>query len=211
MWEFLESIENSGFATFVRETPSVLGYSTVLALHTFGMAFLVGLSGVIAARVLGIAPNLPLGPLEKFFPLIVAGFWLNAATGVILTSLAARSFLTNTDFFIKLIAIACAVVCLRRLKRYAFGDRTHPGVEPAPERGRAWATAMLVFWGIAILAGRLTAYSNFVRKQAAVAVVIATALLFAARYVVLTVARRAGWAAAGTAAPQAGADPSTHY
>src|SRR5262249_34417949 len=160
MWQFLETIENSGFATWVRETPTVFGYSTVLALHTFGMAFLVGLSGVLAARVLGIARDLPVAPLEKFFPLIVPGFWVNAATGVVLTSLAARSLLANPDFYIKLIAIVCAIVCLRRLKDYAFGNAAELG---ATGTGKAWASAMLIFWGIAILAGRLTAYSNFVR------------------------------------------------
>ena len=188
MWEILEAIENSGFATWVRETPTVLGYSTVLALHTFGMAFLVGLSGAIAIRVLGIAPELPLAPLERFFPLIVAGFWVNAVTGVVLTSLAARSLLTNPDFYIKLVAIACAIVCLRRLKGYAFGDGP-PRADPTGVRGRVWASAMLLCWGIAIVAGRLTAYSNFVRKQTAVAVVIALVILFGIRHLVL-LARR---------------------
>ena len=122
MWEILEIIENSGFATFVRETPSVLGYSTVLALHTFGMAFLVGLSGVIALQVLGVVRGLPLAPLEAFFPLIIAGFWVNAATGVVLTMLAARSLAANPDFYVKLIAIVAAVICLRKLKQYAFSD-----------------------------------------------------------------------------------------
>ncbi len=88
MQEFLESIENSGFATYIRETPSVLGYSTILALHTFGMAFLVGLSGVIALRVLGIVPELPLKPLKSLLPIVIVGFWLNAVTGVVLTTLA---------------------------------------------------------------------------------------------------------------------------
>src|SRR3954467_9594795 len=110
MWEFLDSIENSGFASYIRETPSVLGYSTILALHTFGMAFLVGLSGVIALRVLGVFPELPLKPLARFFPLILAGFWLNAATGVVLTMLAVRSLAVNPDFYIKLAAIVCAIV-----------------------------------------------------------------------------------------------------
>ena len=121
MWHLVELIEESGFATWVRETPSVFGYSTVLALHTFGMAFLVGLSGAVAARVLGVAPNLPIAPLEEFFPLIIAGFWVNAVTGVVLTTLAARSLLTNPDFYIKLAAIVGAIVCLRRLRTYAFG------------------------------------------------------------------------------------------
>jgi hypothetical protein len=84
MWEFLDAIENSGFSSYIRETPSVLGYSTILALHTFGMAFLVGLSGVIALRVLGAVPQLPLTPLRSLQPIIVAGFWLNAITGLIL-------------------------------------------------------------------------------------------------------------------------------
>jgi len=70
---------------------------------------------------------------------------------------------------------------------------------------------MLVFWGIAILAGRLTAYSNFVRKQTAVAVVVATAVLVAARYVVPAIARHAGWVLVGGPARQMGAGASTHY
>src|SRR3954471_4614679 len=99
MQEFLESIENSGFSSYIRETPSVLGYSTVLALHTFGMAFLVGLSGVMALRVLGVVPELPLKPLKSLQPLIVLGFWVNAITGIVLTSLAIRSLLSNWDFY----------------------------------------------------------------------------------------------------------------
>jgi hypothetical protein len=183
MWHLLELIEESGFATWVRETPSVFGYSTVLALHTFGMAFLVGLSGAIAARVLGIAPSLPIGPLEEFFPLIIAGFWVNAVTGVVLTTLAARSLLSNPDFYIKLVAIVGAIVCLRRLRTYAFGGGSGPGSDPST--GKAWARAMLACWAVAILAGRLTAYTNFVRTRTAIAVGVAIVALFAIRYVVL--------------------------
>lgn len=188
MWEVLESIENSGFATWVREAPTVFAYSTVLALHTFGMAFLVGLSGVIAVRVLGIARSLPLAPLAGIFPLIIVGFWVNAATGVVLTMLAARSLLSNPDFYIKLAAIAAALVCLQRLKQHAFGP---PEVAASPAAKR-WALGMISCWFVAILAGRLTAYSNFVRKQSAIAVVIAAVLLLAARWIVLTITRRSG-------------------
>src|SRR3954453_12798593 len=104
MQDFLESIENSGFSSYIRETPSVLGYSTILALHTFRMAFLVGLSGVIALRVLGIVPDLPLNPLKTLMPLVSAGFWLNSMTGVVLTSLAAVSLFRNWDLWTKLAA-----------------------------------------------------------------------------------------------------------
>ena len=213
MWEILEAIENSGFATFVRETPSVLGYSTVLALHTFGMAFLVGLSGVIALRVLGVVRVLPIAPLEAFFPLIIAGFWVNAATGVVLTTLAARSLMANPDFYIKLIAIVAAIVCLRRMKKYAFSDAVAGDGASAQNPGKLWAGAMLTCWAVAVLAGRLTAYTDSVRSQSAIAVVIAVVGLITARIVFLRVARSfgAGRTTETAPAPHPRVTPSTNF
>jgi|SRR5690349_8810629 hypothetical protein len=177
MQEFLESIENSGFASYIRETPSVLGYSTVLALHTFGMAFLVGLSGVIALRVLGIIPELPLKPLQKLMPLVIIGFWVNAITGIVLTSLAIRSLLANWDFYVKLVAIAVAIVSLTKMRRLAFADPAAPDDAPSSPEAKRWAKLMLFFWGLAVLGGRLTAYATYIRIQSAIAVVIAAVLL----------------------------------
>jgi hypothetical protein len=185
MWEFLDSIENSGFASYIRETPSVLGYSTVLAFHTFGMAFLVGLSGVVALRVLGAVPQLPLKPLTNLLPLIVIGFWVNAITGLILTSLAIHSLLRNWDFYVKLVAITLAIIALQKMRRYAFGDTSAPDDAPASRRARFWAAAMLLFWGLAVLGGRLTAYATNIRIETARAVLVAVILLLlVARYVV---------------------------
>ncbi len=185
MQDFLESIENSGFSTYVRETPSWPAYSTVLALHTFGMAFLVGLSGVIALRVLGIVPELPLKPLKNLMPIIIIGFWVNAITGVILTSLAARSLLANWDFYVKLVAIAVAIVSLQKMRAYAFRDASAPDDAPSSAQARRWAKAMLFAWFVAVLGGRLTAYATYIRIQSAGAVAVAaTLLLLLARYLV---------------------------
>ena len=185
MQEFLESIENSGFASYIRETPSVLGYSTVLALHTFGMAFLVGLSGVIALRVLGVVPELPLKPLKSLMPIVIIGFWVNAITGVILTSLAIVSFSRNWDFYVKLASIVVAIVALTKMRRYAFEDPTARDDAPVSPEAKRWAKIMLFFWGLAVLGGRLTAYATFIRIQSAAAVVIAAVLLLMlARYLV---------------------------
>ena len=185
MQEFLESIENSGFASYIRETPSVLGYSTVLALHTFGMAFLVGLSGVIALRVLGIVPELPLKPLKSLLPLVIIGFWVNAITGIVLTALAIRSLLANWDFYVKLASIAVAIVALQKMRRYAFGDAAAPDDAPASAEAKRWARTMLLFWGLAVLGGRLTAYATNIRIQSAAAVAVAVVLLLLlARYLV---------------------------
>lgn len=191
MQEFLESIENSAFSSYIRESPSVLGYSTVLALHTFGMAFLVGLSGVIALRVLGIIPELPLNPLKKLMPMIIAGFWLNAVTGVVLTSLAAVSLFRNWDFWVKLAAIVVAIVALTKMRRTAFADPPAPDDAPGSPEARRWAKVMLFFWGLAVLGGRLTAYATYIRIQTAAAVVVAVVvLLLVARALVRRTNRR---------------------
>jgi hypothetical protein len=191
MWEVLEAIENSGFATFVRETPSALGYSTVLAFHTFGMSFLVGLSGMIALRALGFGRTLPLAPMEKFFPLVIVGFWVNAASGIVLTMLAARALLRNPDFYVKLVAIAGALVTLRMLRAGLFGEGVDTAADPVPLKTRIVAVAMLIFWAVAVTAGRLTAYSPYVRSQSVVAIVIASFLMLLARHVGARVFRSA--------------------
>ena len=177
MQEFLESIENSGFSTYIRETPSWPAYSTVLALHTFGMAFLVGLSAVIALRVLDVVPELPMKPLKKLMPMIVIGFWVNAITGVILLTLAIRSFLANWDFYVKLSAIAVAIVALTKMRKYAFDGPSAPDDAPASREAKRWAKLMLSGWFIAVLGGRLTAYATYIRIQSAAAVAIAAILL----------------------------------
>jgi hypothetical protein len=191
MWDFLESIENSGFATYVRETPTWPAYSTVLALHTFGMAFLVGLTGVIALRVLGIVPELPMNPLKKLQPVIIVGFWVNAITGLILTTLAIRNLLTNWDFYVKLVSIAFALVSLARMRRYAFADPNAPDDAAASADARRWARAMLFFWGLAVLGGRLTAYATNIRIQSAAAVAIAVVMLLLLARLLVPHARRA--------------------
>jgi hypothetical protein len=191
MWDFLESIENSGFATYIRETPTWPAYSTVLALHTFGMAFLVGLSGVIALRVLGVVPELPLNPLKKLQPVIIIGFWVNAITGIILTTLAIRSLLTNWDFYVKLVAIACALLSLVKMRRHAFADSAAADNAVASPEARRWAKSMLFFWGLAVLGGRLTAYATNIRIQSAAAVAIAAVILVLFAQFLVHRARRA--------------------
>ena len=185
MREFLEAIENSGFCTYIRETPSVLGYSTILALHTFGMAFLVGLSGVIALRVLGVVPELPMTPLKKLMPWVVAGFWVNAITGVILTGLSIVSFLSNWDFYLKLVAISFAILALVKMRKYAFGDLSRPDDAPASPEAKRWAKLMLFCWFIAVVSGRLIAYATYIRIQSAEAVFVAAILLLLLAWVLV--------------------------
>jgi hypothetical protein len=42
MMELLATLENSGFGTWLRESPSIWAYPAVLTLHTLGLGVLVG-------------------------------------------------------------------------------------------------------------------------------------------------------------------------
>lgn len=181
MMSFLASIENSGWATWVREANTVFAYATVLALHTFGLAFLVGISVGISLRTLGFARSLPLAPLAGFFPLMWLGFWVNAASGVVLFLIDARSFLANPDFYIKMLAIAVAVRSLRLLQTNVFRDPA--SLDARPMQGKILAGTVLTSWAVAITAGRLTAYDGFIQRQTAAAVLVLTVVILVARYV----------------------------
>ena len=155
--DFLAGIENSGFATWVRESSSVWAYPTVLFLHSIGLGFLVGVNAAINLGILGFTPRLPLAPFEKFFPVMWFGFWVNAASGVVLLMIDATTFLANPVFYFKIVFIGLAIVVLRLLQKKVFRD---PLLDkrPMPMNVKILAGVSLLLWTGAITAGRLTAY-----------------------------------------------------
>jgi hypothetical protein len=157
VWDFLLRIEQSGFSTWVRESSSIFAFPSILLLHTIGMGVVVGINAGIDLRILGIAPALPLAPMERFLPLLWAGFWVNAATGAVLLLVDATTKLANPDFYVKLVFIALAVINLQLLKKHVFRD---PLIDKAPvsANGKILAVTSLIFWLGAITAGRLLAY-----------------------------------------------------
>jgi len=155
--DFLARIEQCGFSTWVRESPSVWAYPTILFLHTVGLGFLVGTSMVIDLRILGFSADLPLQPMKRWFPVMWVGFWINAASGLVLTIIDARSMLANPLFYMKIGLIALAMVSGRLIWNQLFRDASDEKiVVSAPVK--ALASASLFFWIAAITAGRLTAY-----------------------------------------------------
>jgi hypothetical protein len=78
MMQVLEWIENTSFSVWVRESPNILAFPTVLLIHTIGMALCVGINAGINLRILGLAPGLKLSPLERFLPILWFGFTINA-------------------------------------------------------------------------------------------------------------------------------------
>lgn len=156
MTEFLDTLENLGFSTWVRESPSKLAYPTVLFLHVIGMGVVAGLSAMISLRLLGVSPKTPVKQLERLYPLLWWGFWVNAATGTALLMASASKRLIDPLFYLKMIFIFAGVAMLRRTRSSVFRNADPDGA--LPENARALAWAALICWFGAITAGRLLAY-----------------------------------------------------
>ncbi len=152
---FLSMIENSAFCTWVREGSSIFGYYGFLFLHTVGLALLVGFSIVIDLRLLGVARSIPLDPLDRFFPVMWTGFWINAVSGAVLLAADATTKFRSPLFGVKMCLIALATAALIRIRRLVFRGNGIPSVSPG---ARALAAASVVLWLGAIAAGRLMAY-----------------------------------------------------
>jgi hypothetical protein len=157
MMDFLRAIEQSSFSQWVTGSSSVFAFPSILLLHTIGMGVVVGINAGIDLRILGLAPALPLAPLEKFFPLLWAGFWVNAVTGVILLAADATTKMINPDFYVKMTFIALALINLRILRKRVFRD---PLIDKKPITSDVKVLAVLSMccWLGAITAGRLMAY-----------------------------------------------------
>src|SRR5688572_23358664 len=122
MHDVLVAIENSGFPTWVRESPSLAAYTLVLSLHAMGLAIVAGLSSAVGLRLLGVAPTIPLAPLRSLFPFMYAGFWINAASGLALLAANATGMLANPMFYLKMGFVLAAVLLMRAIKGAVFGD-----------------------------------------------------------------------------------------
>ena len=152
---FAETLQNTALARWIGESGSLLGYPTILFLHTIGLATLAGLNASINLRVLGVARSVPLAPLVRFYPTMWIALAVTTASGIALLIADATTKLGQTVFYIKLLFVVLAVVNLQLLKRHvaaAVGDLAAPG------NARLLAATSMIFLLGATIAGRLIAY-----------------------------------------------------
>lgn len=165
MGDFIEFIEGTAIAVWVRESPSIFAYTTVLSLHAMGLAIVVGVGAAVSLRVLGLFRGIPLPPLLRLFPVMWVGFTINAISGIALLMANASGMLANVTFLVKLGLIALAVVNMELLRHRLAAEvpaGETSGDAAASPQTRALALSSLVLWIAVIISGRLTAYPNFV-------------------------------------------------
>jgi len=149
-------LEGTWIATFVRESPSILGFPTFLFAHSLGLSLAVGPCAIAAVRVLGLAPTLPLKPLGRLFPYMWIGFWLTVVSGVGLAIADASNKLVNPILLVKLVLVVVAAANMWLLDKKVFRAPEGAGAG----NGKLMAGTLLVLWLAVTIAGRLIAYSR---------------------------------------------------
>ena len=157
-------LEETPISIWIRESTSIVAFPGILSAHAIGMALAAGINAAIALHVLGVAAGIPPREWRRFIHVMWFGFWLNAASGVLLVIAYPTKALTNPVFYLKLtlivVAMGLSVSIRRRLLRFS-----REGLDGTAARGRRGgalrfaAAAALVCWAGAIASGRLLAYT----------------------------------------------------
>lgn len=138
---------------WMREGGSLWGYPAVLFAHTLGLGTVAGVSTAIGVRMLGFARRIPLPSLQPMFGLMWVAFAITAVSGLVLLIADASNKLASPVFYVKMVFVALALVCVTRSKRAMMATAAGSGSD-----GRVWALGALLCWAAAITGGRLMAY-----------------------------------------------------
>jgi hypothetical protein len=162
---FGQLIENKALADFILEYSWTWPIGEIV--HFIGLSLLIGAIGLIDLRILGVAKNLPLGPLHRLVPWGIAGFALCLVTGIMFVTgdsfKAPVVYLENGVFQVKMLFVL--IGGLNAILFYTLPSvRTvltdlGPG-EVAPTMLKAMAGTSLVAWlGVTYL-GRMLPYKD---------------------------------------------------
>ena len=155
--QFFYGIEHTSLSVWVTG-PSMLGFPSILSVHTLGMGFLAGTSAGIDLRLLGFASRVPLSALEKFYPVMWLALALSFISGTLLLIGYPYKAFTNPVFYAKLAFIAAAIYLVLRIRSQVL-RHPDPGSASVSRRARLLAMASLGCWVGVIFAGRLLAYT----------------------------------------------------
>jgi hypothetical protein len=157
LFSWLEALPVS---TFIRESNTLWAFPMFLFAHTLGMSIVAGGSSLIDLALLGFWPrSMPVKPLERLYPVMWFGFWINLVTGSALLVADASTRLRNPDFYAKMFCVLLGVWVLYVMRKRVFG---HPELDraPVPRDAKVLAGVSLACWFGAILTGRLIAYTS---------------------------------------------------
>jgi len=158
----LDYLDNLALAEWVRSSPSLFGYTTVLTAHAVGLAIVVGVNTIIGLRLLGVAPGIPLAGLRQLYGIVWMGFVINLVSGLLLFIAQAHAMSAMLLFWGKLTFVALGMIVVVLLQRFYFNDTASVQAGVVTRVGRNLAIISLVCWYLALIVGRLIGYPDLV-------------------------------------------------
>jgi len=149
-------LEATPLSVWVRESTSVMAFPAILSVHALGMGIKAGIGAALALRILGVAPAIPIREFQRFVALMWFGFWINAASGILLLIAYPTKALTNPVFYVKIALIVLALWTFRQTRRLVFDSDER---QASVAKLKTLAVVTLASWAGAITAGRLLAYT----------------------------------------------------
>jgi hypothetical protein len=153
---FLTYLADSDFSYWL--SVSMAGFPTLIALHSVGMAVVVGLSLVISLRLNGLLPDLSPGVVPRLLDVAVWGFTLNFVTGLLLFITRGPEYITSAIFLIKMLLVLVGAALMFWLRQHFRRAARGPQMHARDRLARLVSLSSSVAWFGAVVAGRLIAY-----------------------------------------------------
>lgn len=135
------------------------GWPIVESIHFIGLTLLFGSIAAWDLRLLGVASDVPIAAFHRLVPYAVAGFAINAASGMLFLMTAPNQYVYNPAFHIKMVSLVLAganvlffyLTLFRRVTRVTAGARSLIVA-------RFSGFASLVLWTVVIVCGRMMTF-----------------------------------------------------
>lgn len=128
------------------------------SLHFIGLTLLVGTIGAFDLRLLGLGRRIPIAAMHRFVPFGIAGFVLNACTGLLFVLTDPDQYIYNPSFHFKLLFMAIAGANAGAFYLTSYRQLCREATYAAPARARVIAAISLCAWMGVITGGRLLTF-----------------------------------------------------
>ncbi len=153
---FLETLESTAFSQWV--LTSMLGFPTLIALHSIGMAVAAGLTIMVTLYLYRFVAGIADARLPGILRIAMWGFLLNLVTGLAIFVPRGTEYLANVTFLVKMLLVLISAAILVWLRSHIAQLATASVDVCSSVPARRLSLVSSATWIGAIVTGRLIAY-----------------------------------------------------
>jgi len=143
---------------------SMLGFPTLIALHSVGMAVVVGLSLIVTLRLYGLLDGIDSNLLPRLLSVAIWGFTLNFLTGILLFITRGSEYIVSLIFLTKMLLVIVSAVLLFVLRHHLESAGESSNAVTRERFSRVMSLVATATWFGAVVAGRLIAYLSSIYR-----------------------------------------------